>query len=57
MQAVYVLGPDEIASLRYVTLGTRADNTVEVLSGLESGERIVTNPGDSELNGKRAGVR
>jgi RND family efflux transporter MFP subunit len=57
MQAVYVLGPDEIASLRYVTLGTRADNTVEVLSGLESGERIVTNPGDRELNGKRAGVR
>jgi RND family efflux transporter MFP subunit len=57
MQAVYVLGPDEIASLRYVTLGTPVENQVEVLSGLESGERIVTNPGGRELNGKRVEVR
>ncbi len=57
MQAVYVLGPDQIASLRYVTLGTPVENKVEVLSGLESGERIVLNPGDRELNGKRIEVR
>lgn len=57
MQAVYVLGSDQVASLRYVTLGTPVDNNIEVLSGLESGERIITNPGDRELNGKRVEVR
>lgn len=57
MQAVYVLGSDQIASLRYITLGNQIDNNFEVLSGLETGERVVANPGDRELNGKRVEVR
>ncbi len=57
MQAVYVLGPDQIASLRYITLGDQIADKFEVLSGLETGERVVANPGNRELNGKRVEVR
>lgn len=57
MQAVYVLGSDQIASLRYVTLGQSEGNSIEVLSGLETGERIVSEPGNRELNGKKIEVR
>jgi len=57
MQAVYVLGSDQIASLRYVTLGQPEGNSIEVLSGLDTGERIVSEPGNRELNGKKIEVR
>ena len=53
MQAVYVIGADQLASLRFVTLGTSSGNQVEVLSGLQNGDRIVTQPGDRELSGKQ----
>ncbi len=53
MQAVYVVGSDQLASLRYVTLGAASADQVEVLSGLQSGDRIVTQPGDRELSGKQ----
>jgi RND family efflux transporter MFP subunit len=55
LDAVYVVGKDEVASLRYVTLGKAGGNDVEVLSGLDSGERIVAQAGDRELSGKRVG--
>jgi multidrug efflux pump subunit AcrA (membrane-fusion protein) len=57
MQAVYVLGTGEIASLRYITLGRSDQQSVEVLSGLDDGERIVARPGSRELNGKKIEVR
>jgi RND family efflux transporter MFP subunit len=59
LQGVYVLGPDRIANMRYVTLGKNAgDQQVEVLSGLQPGESMVTNPGERDLTGKRIeGVR
>ncbi len=57
MQGVYVLGADQVASLRYVSLGSPADANVEVLSGIDSGERIVSAPGQRELNGKKIEVR
>jgi RND family efflux transporter MFP subunit len=57
MQAVYVLGLDQVASLRYVTLGRTDEKSVEVLSGLDSGERIVAVPASHELNGKKIEVR
>jgi RND family efflux transporter MFP subunit len=57
MQALYVLSADQVASLRYVTLGRPDDKTVEILSGLDSGERIVVTPGARELNGKKIEVR
>jgi membrane fusion protein, multidrug efflux system len=56
LDAVYVVGKGDIASLRYVTLGKPSANNVEVLSGLESGERIVAQPGERELSGKQIGA-
>ena len=54
LQGVYVLGQDNIANLRYVTLGKRAgDQQVEVLSGLQPGETLVADPGQRDLAGKR----
>lgn len=53
LQAVYVVGKDRLASLRYVTLGTPSAQQVEVLSGLEAGDRVVEQPGDRELSGKQ----
>ncbi len=57
LDAVYVVGKDEIASLRYVTLGKRSANQVEALSGLENRERIVVQPGERELSGKQIGAK
>jgi RND family efflux transporter MFP subunit len=57
LQGVYVLDQDMIAQLRYVTLGRRVGERVEILSGLESGERVVAEPGERELGGKRIEVR
>ncbi len=56
LDGIYVVGKDEIASLRYVTLGKPNGSDVEVLSGLDSGERIVAQPGNRELSGKRIGA-
>jgi RND family efflux transporter MFP subunit len=53
LQAVYVVGGDQLASLRYVTLGPASSDQVEVLSGLQSGDRIVVQPGDRDLGGKQ----
>ena len=53
LQAVYIVGNDQLASLRFVTLGAGSGDEIEVLSGLQSGDRIVTQPGDRELNGKQ----
>jgi RND family efflux transporter MFP subunit len=53
LQGVYVVGEDQIATLRYITLGQAAGDRVEALSGLQDGERVVAAPGDRELGGKR----
>ena len=53
MQGVYVIGADQLASLRFITLGAGSGDQVEVLSGLQNGDRIVTQPGDRELSGKQ----
>ncbi len=53
LQGVYVLDLNKIASLRYVTLGKSTGFEVEVLAGLQEGERLVAKPGDLDLNGKR----
>jgi len=53
LQGVYVLDHNEVASLRYVTVGKSSGTQVEVLAGLQDGERLVTKPGDLELGGKR----
>lgn len=57
LQAVYVVGSDQVASLRYVALGRSLEKRVEVLSGIESGERLVADPGERDLSGKLVGVK
>lgn len=57
LDAIYVVGKDEIASLRYVTLRKPQGTDVEVLSGLDNDERIVVQPGDRDLSGKRTGAQ
>ncbi len=57
LDGVYVVGKDEIVSLRYVTLGKPTGSDIEVLSGLGSGERIVAQPDGRELSGKRIGAQ
>ena len=53
LQGVYVLDLNKIASLRYVTLGKASGTEVEVLAGVQEGERLVVRPADLDLNGKR----
>jgi RND family efflux transporter MFP subunit len=53
LQGVYVLDQNKIAGLRYVTVGKSNGLAVEVLAGLEEGERLVAKPGELDLSGKR----
>jgi RND family efflux transporter MFP subunit len=53
LQGVYVLDQNSVATLRYISLGKTAGSAVEVLSGLEAGERLVAKAADLDLNGKR----
>ena len=53
LQGVYVVGEDQVATLRYITLGQTAGEQVEALSGLQAAERVVVVPGDRDLGGKR----
>lgn len=57
LQGLYVVAPGGTLNLRFVTLGRTSGDTVEVLSGLEPGEKVVTNPGDRELGGQRVEAR
>lgn len=53
LACVYALDANGIAQLRYVTLGNRHGDQVEILSGLAAGEALVNEPGDRDLAGKR----
>jgi RND family efflux transporter MFP subunit len=53
LQGVFVLDQNRVASLRYVTVGKSSGSDIEVLAGLQSGERLVVKPGELDLNGKR----
>lgn len=53
LHGVYVIDANQIAGLRYITLGKTAGQQVEVLSGLQDGEKMIAAPGDRELGGKR----
>ncbi len=57
LEGVYVLDSNQVAGLRYVTLGKIAGEQIEVLSGLQDGEKLVAAPGDRELSGKRIALR
>jgi RND family efflux transporter MFP subunit len=53
LEGVYVVGEDQLATLRYITLGNPVGEQVEALSGLQGGERVVAAPSDRDLAGKR----
>ncbi len=57
LKAVYVVGPDKIALLRYVTVGQPMNDGLEVLSGLTANEAVVLSPGEREIGGKRVEVQ
>lgn len=57
LQGVYVMGANQIAELRYITLGNPTGQQVEVLSGLQDGDKLVAAPGNLELAGKRIEIR
>jgi RND family efflux transporter MFP subunit len=57
LQGVYVMDTNQIAGLRYISLGKSAGDQVEVLSGLQAGEKLIAAPGDRELGGKRIAAR
>ena len=57
LSCIYVLDGQGVAQLRYVTLGGAQGNLVEVLSGISSGEKLVDDPSDRELAGKRIEVQ
>ena len=53
MQGVFLLDPNKIAALHYVTLGKPIHGQVEVLAGLQDGDWLVAKPETLELDGKR----
>lgn len=53
LACVYALDAGDVAHLRYVTLGNRHGDQVEILSGVAAGEKLVNQPGDRDLSGVR----
>lgn len=57
LACAYVLDSNGIAQLRYITLGATHGDLVEVLSGISQGEKLVDDPADRDLAGKRIEVQ
>jgi len=53
LRGVYVLDSNSVAELRYVTLGSTTGAEIEVLSGLQPGEKLIAAPAAREFSGKR----
>lgn len=53
LRSVWVVDENQIASLRYVTLGAQHGSSIEALSGIGAGETVVLSPADRELTGVR----
>jgi RND family efflux transporter MFP subunit len=53
LHAAYVLDQSGIANLRYVTLGRTSASQIEILAGIQPGERVVAQPAGVNLSGKR----
>jgi len=54
---VYVVGSDDTASIRSVTLGPSAGETVAILKGLKAGESVVVDGADKLKNGAKVTLR
>ncbi len=50
---VYVVDPEQIATMRAVTVGPASDDAVSIATGLTAGERVVTEGGDRLTDGTR----
>jgi RND family efflux transporter MFP subunit len=57
LNCAYVLDGGGIAQLRTITLGAAQGEFVEVLSGISAGEKLVDDPVDRDLAGKRIEAR
>lgn len=57
LNSVWVLDGRHVASIRYIAVGEKRGQDVEVLSGLSAGEMVVLSAGDRELAGKQIEVR
>ena len=53
LPCAYVLDSNRIAQLRYLTEGRAISDQIEILSGISPGEKLVDDPGDRDLAGKR----
>jgi multidrug efflux pump subunit AcrA (membrane-fusion protein) len=53
LQSVYAVDDKDVVTLRYITLGKARAGNIEVLSGLSTGERVVSDPRGRDLAGKR----
>jgi len=57
LPCAYVLDANGIAQLRYVTLGHEQMGIVEILSGVSASEKLVDEPAERDLAGKRIEVQ
>lgn len=57
LQGIYVLDQNNIAGLRYITLGKSSAAQVEVLTGLQQGETLIADPNNQDLTGKKIEFR
>ncbi|HLK06952.1 MAG TPA: efflux RND transporter periplasmic adaptor subunit [Candidatus Angelobacter sp.] len=57
LQSVYAIDDNNVAALRYVTLGKARAADIEILSGLNAGEKVVSDPSGRDLAGKRIEAR
>jgi multidrug efflux pump subunit AcrA (membrane-fusion protein) len=57
LPCAYALDSNGIAQLRYVTLGTAQADLVEVLSGISAGQKLVDDPADRDLAGRRIEIQ
>ena len=53
LQAVFLVDQYKVAALHYITLGRPVKDEVEVLAGLQDGDRLIASPAGLELDGKR----
>jgi membrane fusion protein, multidrug efflux system len=54
---VYVVGTDDTVSVRPVTLGPAAGETVSILKGLQAGDSVVVDGADKLKNGAKVNLR
>jgi RND family efflux transporter MFP subunit len=57
LACAYVLDSNNMAQLRYVTLGAAHEDMVEIFSGIAAKEKLVDDPVDRDLAGRRIEVQ